>query len=132
MLLDTVEGSQVYLAQAPENAGGLRIVSPRRMAASLFDPRSVDWADPGHLVVVAADRNAQPQPFEVSLSGPIEPLAPVLAGITEASVAFGQPMIAASKKNRSGGCATTAPGSPRARVPRPPTPADRDHQADMP
>ncbi|HUR73451.1 MAG TPA: LpqB family beta-propeller domain-containing protein [Sporichthya sp.] len=98
MVLDTVEGSQVYLAQIPENASGLRIVAPRRMAASLFDPRSVDWADPGHLVVVAAERNAQPQPFEVSLGGPIEPLAPVLAGITEASVASGQPLIAASKK----------------------------------
>jgi hypothetical protein len=98
MLLDTIEGAQVYLAQAPENGGGLRIVAPRRMAASLFDPRSVDWADPGHLVVVAAERNAQPQPFGVSLSGPIEPLAPVLAGITEASASFGQPMIAASKK----------------------------------
>ena len=100
LLLSTVEGAQVYLAQALESAEGLRVVAPRRVAPTLFDPRSVDWADPGHLLVVAAERNAQPQPFEVALSGPIEPLAPVLAGITEASVALGQPVIAATGKKK--------------------------------
>lgn len=100
LLLSTVEGAQVYLAQALESAEGLRVVAPRRVAPTLFDPRSVDWADPGHLLVVAAERNAQPQPFEVALGGPIEPLAPVLAGITEASVAVGQPMIAATGKKK--------------------------------
>ena len=100
LLLGTAAGARVYLAQAAEDATGVAIVAPRRMAPTLFDPRSVDWADPGHLLVVAAERNAQPQPFEVALGGPIEPLAPVLAGITEASVAFGQPVIAATAKNK--------------------------------
>lgn len=100
LLLATVEGAQVYLAQTSEDEAGLRIVAPRRIAPTLFDPRSVDWADPAHLLVVAAERNAQPQPFEVALSGPIEPLAPVLAGIIEASVAFGQPVIASTGKKK--------------------------------
>lgn len=100
LLLSTVEGSQVYLAQAVEGPDGLRVASPRRMAPTLFDPRSIDWADPGHLLVVAAERNAQPQPFEVALSGLIEPLAPVLAGIAEATVAFGRPVIASTGKKK--------------------------------
>lgn len=99
MVLDTVEGSQVYLAQALESESGLRIGAPRRMAAALSDPRSVDWADPGHLVVLAAQPNAQVQPFEVSLSGPIEPFTGTPPpGMTEVSVAYGQPVIAATKK----------------------------------
>ncbi|MBA3745463.1 LpqB family beta-propeller domain-containing protein [Sporichthya sp.] len=100
MVLDTIEGAQVYIAQASESASGLRIAAPRRMAAALSDPRSVDWADPGHLVVLAAPPNAQVQPFEVSLSGPIEPFAGTPPpGMTEVSVTFGQPAIAATKKN---------------------------------
>ncbi len=98
LLLSTDEGPQVYLAQAVEDSNGLQIEAPRRMAGRLVDARSLDWADPGHLVVLAAPLNGQVQPFEVAISGPIESLAGTLPGITEVSVAYGQPMIATTKK----------------------------------
>lgn len=101
LVLSTVEGSQVYLAQASESAIGVAIVALRRLAAGLLQPRSVDWADPGTLVVLATEKNAQAQPFGVSLSGPIEALAPPLADMTEISIAPPDlPMIAATSKNQ--------------------------------
>jgi len=99
LLLSTVEGSQVYLAQALENVTGVRIAALRRMAGVLSDPRSVDWADPGRLIVVATEPNAQPQPYLVSLGGPIEVL-PILTGIVEVSAAPGAPMIATTSKKQ--------------------------------
>jgi hypothetical protein len=99
LLLSTVEGSQVYLAQVSENVTGLRIVALRRMAGTLRDPKSVDWADPGRLVIVATEPNAQPQPFSVSLAGPVDVL-PTLTGIVEVSIAPGAPMIATTSKQQ--------------------------------
>lgn len=101
MVLSTVKGSQVYVAQASESTTGVAIVALRRVAAGLLNPLSVDWADPGTLVVLASEKNAQTQPFSVSLSGPIEDLAPPLADITEVSIAPPDlPMIAATSKKQ--------------------------------
>lgn len=100
LLLDTVEGSQVYLAQAAESAIGVGIVQLRRVGARLLEPRSVDWAEPDSLVVLAAERNAQPQPFAVALSGPVRALGPPLAGITAVSIAPASPMIATTSKKQ--------------------------------
>jgi hypothetical protein len=99
LLLSTVEGSQVYLAQALESVTGLRIVALRRMAGVLHDPKSVDWADPGRLIIVATEPNAQPQPYSVSLAGPIDVL-PILTGIVEMSAAPGAPMIATTSRKQ--------------------------------
>jgi hypothetical protein len=99
LLLSTVEGSQVYVAQASESVTGLRVIALRRMAALLRDAKSVDWADPGRLVIVATEPNAQPQPFQISLAGPID-VVPALTGIVEVSVAPGAPMIATTSKKQ--------------------------------
>jgi hypothetical protein len=99
LLLSTVKGSQVYVAQAADTVTGVRVVALRRIAGVLQDPRSVDWADPGRLVVVATEPNAQPQPFTVSLAGTIVVLPP-LTGIVEVSIAPGAPMIATTSKKQ--------------------------------
>lgn len=101
MVLSSVEGTQVYIAQASESTTGVAIAALRRVAAGLLQPRSVDWADPGTLVVLATEKNAQVQPFSVFLSGPIEVLAPPLADMTEVSIAPPDlPMIAATAKDQ--------------------------------
>ncbi|WP_019878228.1 LpqB family beta-propeller domain-containing protein [Sporichthya polymorpha] len=98
LVLDTVRGTQVYVAQSTEDTDGLEIAGPRRMAGQLTGLRSVDWMDSGRLVVLGSLPDGQLQPFEVQLGGPVRALAGTLPGVTEISAAYGQPLMAATKK----------------------------------
>ncbi|HEY3604398.1 MAG TPA: LpqB family beta-propeller domain-containing protein [Sporichthyaceae bacterium] len=98
MVLDTVEGSQVYLGLATGVGEDLAVGSLRRLGFLLTDPVDIGWNDPDQLVVLAAEKNATPQPFALSLGGIVSDVAPSLADISGLAVAPNQPMIATTTK----------------------------------
>jgi hypothetical protein len=98
MVLDTVEGSQVYLGLATGSGEDLAVASLRRLGFPLLDPVDIGWSDPDQLVVLAAEKNAAPQPFALSLGGIVSDVAPSLADISGLAVAPGQAMIATTTK----------------------------------
>jgi hypothetical protein len=98
MVLDTVEGSQVYLGLATGAGEDLAVGSLRRLGFLLTDPVDIGWNDPDQLVVLAAEKNAAPQPFALSLGGIVSDVAPSLADISGLAVAPNQPMIATTTK----------------------------------
>ncbi len=98
MVLDTVEGTQVYLGLVTGSGGKLTVGSPRRLGYPLVQPRDIAWADPDRLAVLAAQRDATPQPFSLALSGVVSDLAPSLADINGLTAAAGQPLIATTSK----------------------------------
>ncbi|MGQ0464831.1 MAG: LpqB family beta-propeller domain-containing protein [Sporichthyaceae bacterium] len=97
MVLDTVEGQQVYLALVTGSGPELRVGSLRRLGYSLIAPRDVAWAEPDRLAVLAAQRDAAPQPFALALSGTVSELAPSLADISGLTASAGQPLLATTK-----------------------------------
>jgi Lipoprotein LpqB beta-propeller domain/Sporulation and spore germination len=98
MVLDTVEGSQVYLGLATGTGADLAVGSLRRLGFPLLDPMDIGWADPDRLVVLAAERNAAPQPFALSMGGVVADVAPSLADISGLAVAPNQAIIATTSK----------------------------------
>jgi hypothetical protein len=98
MVLDTVEGSQIYLGLATGSGDDLAVGSLRRLGFPLLDPVDIGWSEPDQLVALAAERNAAPQPFALSLGGIVSDVAPSLADISGLAVAPNQPMIATTSK----------------------------------
>jgi hypothetical protein len=98
MVLDTVEGSQVYLGLATGTGSDLAVGSLRRLGFPLQDPVDIGWADPDRLVVLASERNAAPQPFALSMGGVVSDVAPSLADISGLAVAPNQAIIATTSK----------------------------------
>lgn len=98
MVLDTVEGSQVYLGLATGTGSDLAVGSLRRLGFPLLDPMDIGWADPDRLVVLAAEKNAAPQPFALSMGGVVSDVAPSLADISGLAVAPNQAIIATTSK----------------------------------
>jgi hypothetical protein len=98
MVLDTVEGSQVYLGLATGTGSDLAVGSLRRLGFPLSDPVDIGWADPDRLVVLAAEKNAAPQPFALSMGGVVSDVAPSLADISGLAVAPNQAIIATTSK----------------------------------
>ena len=99
MVLDTVEGAQVYLALVTGAGAQLKAGSLRRLGYPLVAPRDIAWAEPDLLAVLAAQRDAAPQPFAVALSGVVSDLAPSLADIDGLTATAGQPLLATTSKN---------------------------------
>ncbi|MGQ0844680.1 MAG: LpqB family beta-propeller domain-containing protein [Sporichthyaceae bacterium] len=98
MVLDTVEGNQLYLALITGSGPRLEVGSLRRLGYPLVEPRDVAWADPDRLAVLAAQRDAAVQPFAVALSGTVSDLAPSLADINGLTASAGQPLLATTTK----------------------------------
>jgi hypothetical protein len=98
MVLDTVEGTQVWLALVTGSGPKLNAGSLRRLGYPLVNPRDVAWAEPDRLAVLAAQRDAAPQPFAVALSGVVSDLAPSLADIDGLTATAGQPILATTSK----------------------------------
>lgn len=98
MVLATVKGTQLYLALVTGPASQLTVGSLRRLGYALVAPRDVAWAEPDRLAVLAAQRDAAPQPFALALSGVVSDLAPSLADIKGITASAGQPLIATTTK----------------------------------
>ncbi len=98
LVLRTVEGAQVYLGLVTESAAGVSIAGVRRLGHRLRAPRDVAWAEPDRLVVLAAERNAQPQPYLVHIDGSFVDAVGPLADISSLTAAAGQPILAGTSK----------------------------------
>lgn len=98
LVLDTVKGEQVYLALITGSGAELAVGSLRRLGYTLIAPRDIAWAEPDRLAVLAAQRDAAPQPFALALSGTVSDLAPSLADISGLTASAGQPLLATTTK----------------------------------
>lgn len=100
LLLRTVSGSQVYMGLVTDSPSGVGVSGVRRLGHRLRAPRDIAWAEGDHLVVLAAERNAQPQPYLLKIDGSESDPAGPLAEITSVSAAPGQPLLAGTSKRQ--------------------------------
>jgi hypothetical protein len=94
LVLDTAEGTAAYLGLVTGADLGLNVGSPRRLGFELVDALDIGWAQPDRLTVLAADRDAAPEPFALTLGGTATEIGPSLADVTGLAVAPGQALIA--------------------------------------
>jgi hypothetical protein len=94
LLLRTIAGSQVYLGLVTDSPSGVGVSGVRRLGHRLRLPQDIAWAEGDRMVVLAAERNAQPQPYLLKIDGSEIDAAGSLADITSISAAPGEAMLA--------------------------------------
>jgi hypothetical protein len=100
LLLRTVQGSQVYLGLVTDSPAGVGVSNPRRLGHRLRAPQDLGWAAGDRLVVLAAERNAQPQPYLLKIDGSETDAAASLADISTVTAAPGQALLASTTKKQ--------------------------------